>query len=91
MVTKLKQYQRDPNGLGRGPGLYYLRGGKTTGSFTLPSGKKINGPYYSKYSQKRDRARKSQDWETDVVGIPKQTATAFAHIGDGNLKGKRWR
>jgi hypothetical protein len=91
MVTKLQSYKRDPNGLGRGPGLYYLRGGKTAGQFTLPSGKTVKGPYYSKYSQKRDSNRRSEGWKTDVVGIPKNVASRFAHISDGNLTGKRWR
>ena len=91
MVTKLQRFKTDPNGQGRGPGLYYLRGGKTTGSFTLPSGKKFNGPYYSKYSRARDTNRLSQGWETNKIGIPTKIASQFAHIGDGNLTGKRWR
>ena len=44
MVGPLKKLKRDPNGKGRGSGLYYHRG---------------NG-VFSKYSRARDRARKSK-------------------------------
>ena len=88
MVTRLKYRTRDPNGLNRGPGYYYLRGGFRKEFFKLPSGRVIGGPYYSKYSQKRDRKKKSQGWKTDIIGIPKEMANEFAHISDGDLKKK---
>ena len=88
MVTRLIYRARDPNGLGRGPGYYYLRGGKRAGTFTLKSGKSVKGPYYSKYSSKRDTARLSQGWKVNKVGVPKKTASKYAHVSDGNLKNK---
>lgn len=90
MVTKQKYYSRDPNGLGRGPGMYYLRGGKRSGSFTLPSGKTIDGPYYSKYCEDRDAARFSSGSRKCPIGQPKELRK-FAHVGDGNLARKRRR
>lgn len=85
MVTRLTRFSRDPNGLGRGPGLYYLRGGKRAGEFTLPSGKTVRGPYYSKYSQKRDTSRLSTGWRVDKIGLPKKVAQRYAHVTDGQL------
>jgi len=85
MVTRLTQFKTDPNGLGRGPGYYYLRGGKRAGKFELKSGNKVNGPYYSKYSQSRDTARLSTGWKIDRVGSPKAVAKKFAHVTDGKL------
>ncbi len=86
MVTRLTRFNKDPNGLDRGPGYYYLRGGMRAGSFTLPSGNKVKGPYYSKYSQGRDTARLSTGWKVDRIGVPKKTATVYGHVTDGNLK-----
>ena len=94
MVTRLIKRKKDPNGLGRGPGLYYLRGGKRPGSnnhtYTMPNGrvKTIKGPYYSKYSKTRDENILSSGWKTNKIGIPKMIASEFAHISDGNLKNK---
>ena len=85
MVTRLIRFSKDPNGLGRGPGYYYLRGGKRAGNFTLKSGVKVTGPYYSKYSQTRDNARLSTGWKIDRVGTPKKTAKKYAHVTDGEL------
>ena len=85
MVTRLTRFSKDPNGLGRGSGYYYLRGGKRAGGFTLQSGTKVTGPYYSKYSQSRDTARLSKGWEVDRIGIPKKVASKYAHVTDGNL------
>lgn len=65
MVTPIKHFKNDPNGLGRGDGVYYHRG---------------HG-YYSKYSRKRDAARKSTGYNIDPIGLPK--ATRFPQIGDG--------
>ena len=92
-MTRLKYRSKDPNGLKRGAGYYYLRGGMRVGGFTLPSGKIINGPYYSKYSKKRDTARLSQGWKINKIGIPKKAASEFAHISDGILTKKilRWK
>ena len=86
MVTRLFRFSKDPNGLGRGAGYYYLRGGKRAGSFTLPSGNKVKGPYYSKYSQSRDTARLSTGWKVDRVGIPTATAKKYGHVTDGQLQ-----
>jgi len=94
MVTRLKRFQKDPNGLGRGPGLYYLRGGKRKDSknhtYTLPNGKikTIKGPYYSKYSKDIDRNTKAKGFKQDPIGLPKKVANEYAHIGDGPLKDK---
>jgi len=54
MVTPIKRFKKDPNGLGRGDGIYYHRG---------------NG-YYSQYSRTRDANKKSKGYETDKVGVP---------------------
>ena len=88
MVTRLKYEQKDPNGLGRGSGYYYLRGGLRKDFFKLPSGRVIGGPYYSKYSKKRDRKKKSQGWRTNIIGIPKKVANEYAHVSDGDLRKK---
>ena len=85
MVTRLTRFRSDPNKLGRGEGYYYLRGGKRAGSFTLKSGVSVQGPYYSKYSQKRDTAKLSKGWKTHKVGVPKKVATKYAHVTDGFL------
>jgi len=94
MVTRLIRYKKDPNGLGRGPGYYYLRGGKRPNSknhtYTMPNGqvKTIKGPYYSKYSKGRDSNRLSDGWNVNKIGIPKNVASKFAHVSDGDLKKK---
>ena len=85
MGTRLIYYKRDPNGLGRGSGYYYLRAGKAAGGFTLPSGNSVTGAYYSKYSRSRDNARLSKGWKIHKVGTPKKIATKYAHVTDGNL------
>lgn len=96
MVTRLQRFSRDPNGLGRGAGLYYLRGGKRKDSknhtYTMPNGevKTIKGPYYSKYSKDRDRATKSTGWRQNLVGRPPKLANKFAHVTDGDIS-KRYR
>lgn len=92
MVTKLQYRETDPNGLGRGEGYYYLRGGKNPGSknhtYTLPNGqtKTITGPYYSKYSKSRDEARLSKGWQVNKIGVPKKTANKYGHVTDGQLQ-----
>jgi|AntAceMinimDraft_18_1070375.scaffolds.fasta_scaffold00701_15 hypothetical protein len=97
MVTRLTQYKKDPNNLGRGAGFYYLRGGKRPTSenhtYILPTGqtKVITGPYYSKYSKERDKEYLSDGFQINKIGIPTKIASEFAHISDGNLKNKiRW-
>lgn len=91
MVTRLTRFARDPNGLGRGSGFYYLRGGKRAGSYTLPSGVEVKGPYYSKYSKDRDTARLSKGWEIDKIGVPPKVANKYGHVTDGKLnKNIRW-
>ena len=54
MVTSLVQRKTDPNGLGRGPGLYYHRG----------------KGYYSKYSSVRDSKIKARGFKIHNVGMP---------------------
>ena len=94
-MTRLKYRSKDPNGLKRGAGYYYLRGGMRVGGFTLPSGKIINGPYYSKYSKKRDKNKVKGVSGSNIhpIGIPKKAASEFAHISDGILTKKilRWK
>lgn len=85
MVSRLEHFRKDPNGLGRGPGKYYLRGGKRVGSFSLPSGTKVKGAYYSKYSSKRDTTKLSKGWKVSKIGIPTKLASKFAHVTDGHL------
>jgi hypothetical protein len=53
----IKYFSKDPNGLNRGAGAYYLRG---------------HG-YYSKYSRTRDYKKLSKNWKVDRVGLPKST------------------
>ena len=67
MPGSLKYYRRDPNKKGRGTGLYYHRG---------------NG-VYSKYSQKRDKKKKSKGWKVDKIGKP--DSTRIPHTSDGVL------
>jgi len=57
MVTPIKYFSKDPNGYGRGPGVYYHRG---------------HG-IFSKYSRERDRLKKSKGWQVDPVGLPRKT------------------
>lgn len=86
MPTEMKWRQKDPNGLGRGSGWYYLRGGKRSGKFTLPSGETFNGPYYSKYSREVDKQTASTGAKFHPVGVPKNLANKYAHVTDGQLK-----
>lgn len=92
MPQRLEFRKRDPNDLGRGEGYYYLRGGKTPGSknhtYTMPNGKVkvIKGPYYSKYSKKRDANTKSTGYKKHKTGIPTFMAKKYAHVSDGDLK-----
>lgn len=90
MVTRLKYKAKDPNGLKRGPGFYYLRGGVRSGKFTLPGGMVIKGAYYSKYSKSRDRHKVKgvSGSARHPVGIPKKAASEYAHISDGILTKK---
>jgi len=96
MPTKLTFYNRDPNGLGRGPGLYYLRGGKRTpykivrkdSANKKPKGYS-GGAYYSKYTESIDKARKSKGYDVHPVGVPKNVAKNYAHLTDGKLNRKR--
>lgn len=91
MVTRLTYFRKDPNGLDRGAGYYYLRGGKRAGQFTLKSGNKVNGPYYSKYAKGRDNARLSLGWKIDRIGLPKKVAKKYAHVTDGKILDRLWR
>ena len=98
MVTKISFYRRDPNGLNRGPGYYYLRGGKYSGvahcgQLTYRYGKdyktSVDGKaYFSKYNKETDRNRVSKGYKVNKIGIPQKIANKFAHISDGNLTKK---
>ena len=91
MVSPIRRRSKDPNGLDRGPGLYYLRGGKHKGSFTLPrSGVTVKGAYYSKYTKEADFAKKSNGWEQNRIGAPSKVANVYGHATDGDL-GKKLR
>lgn len=57
MPSPLKFFKTDPNKLGRGRGVYYLR---------------ANG-YYSKYSVARDRKIKAKGYKKNRVGSPKRS------------------
>jgi hypothetical protein len=83
----MRKYAIDPNGLGRGAGYYYLRGGKRDGNYTLPSGRVVKGPYYSKYDVDRDHNIYSRGHKVDKVGVPKEDVFAYGHTTDGNLNG----
>jgi hypothetical protein len=72
MPSNLKSYKRDPNGKGRGAGIYYLRGRDENGD-----------PIYSKYSRRRDKKKKSTGWKLDDVGLPRRTK--IPHSSDGRL------
>jgi len=57
MPTRLYQKTRDPNGKGRGPGLYYHRG---------------NG-IYSKYSEERDAMIQAKGFNIHNIGLPRRS------------------
>lgn len=58
MVTALRYFKVDPNGLGRGTGIYYHRG---------------HG-YYSKYDIQRDYNTQSTNWKVDRIGTPRKSS-----------------
>ena len=58
MPSSLKYFKRDPNGNGRGAGIYYHRG---------------HG-IYSKYSIERNKKIKAKGWRTNKVGTPFKSA-----------------
>ena len=57
MVSPLRFFRSDPNKLGRGKGIYYLRG----------------KGYYSKYSIARDKKIKAKGWRKNIVGTPRKS------------------
>lgn len=69
MPSSLKHYSRDPEGKGRGPGMYYYRG--------HPKYK------YSKYSETRDSKIKAKGSGVSSVGLPKKSK--IKHTSDGRL------
>lgn len=97
MPTRLKRFSSDPNGLGRGPGFYYLRGGKSApykitrdkNTRVKPKGY-ISGPYYSKYSADIDESTVSRGYAQHKVGAPPRVADRYAHITDGNIRENMW-
>ena len=58
MVTPLRYFKVDPNGLGRGAGIYYHRG---------------HG-IFSKYDIQVDYNRKSKGYRINPVGLPKKSS-----------------
>ena len=77
MPCKIQRLKRDPNGLGRGPGMYYRR-------TTVFKGKTYPGGYYSKYDRIRDKNRKSKGYDIHKVGLPR--TTKIPHTSDGRLR-----
>lgn len=71
MPAPLIRFEKDPNKLGRGAGLYYRRGAT----------KKYPKGYYSKYSSLRDKNKKSYGYEKDLIGTPK--ISKLLHTMDG--------
>ena len=71
MPANLRFYNRDPNGLGRGRGVYYHRG---------------HG-YWSKYDVGRDAKIQARGCRTHKTGLSKTTgkASKIAQAGDGKL------
>lgn len=96
MPTKLVRFQNDPNGLGRGAGLYYLRGGKSTPYKINRGNKRVKpkgyskGPYYSKYSPEIDAATVSRGYAQSPIGIPPKVASKYAHVTDGDIIQNMW-
>ena len=79
MPARINWHERDPNGLGRGRGLYYRRSSTFKGKDYGRKG------YYSKYSKNRDKAKLSTGWEIHKIGLPR--GTKIPHVSDGKL----WR
>jgi len=65
MVTRLQFFSYDPNGLGRGRGVYYHRGHGV----------------YSKYSIQRDKKIKAKHYEESRIGLPKSSNILHAGDG----------
>jgi hypothetical protein len=66
MVSPLRFFKKDPNGTGRGRGVYYLRG------------KGI----YSKYSIERDRKIKAKGYSKSKTGLPKASSILHTGDGN---------
>lgn len=76
MPGGIKYFGKDPNGLGRGSGAYYLRG----------------KGYYSKYDVGRDKKKRSKGYNIDPVGFKllssgKHIKSHIPQITDGKI----WR
>jgi hypothetical protein len=71
MVSPLRHFNKDPNGLGRPAGLYYHRG---------------NG-YFSAFSYDRDEHTKSKGFDIHKIGIDStgRQAKYFPQVSDGIL------
>ena len=78
MPAVLRFFRSDPNGLGRGRGVYYRRGTRYKGKSYAK-----DGGYYSKYSIERDKAIKAKGWRKDRVGLP--ATSSIKHTTDGLL------
>ncbi len=75
MVSPLRFFKTDPNKLGRGQGIYYLRG----------------KGYYSKYDVKRDIKIKAKGYKEHKSGYAvdrktgKRKGSSIQHTSDGRL------
>jgi len=79
MPAALRFFRQDPNGLGRGRGVYYRRATGYNGKSY-----KSDGGYFSKYGigpNSRDAKIKAKGWKQDKIGIPAKSKTK--HAGDG--------
>ena len=65
MPSPLRFFRKDPNKLGRGRGIYYLR----------------SSGYFSKYSIERDRKIKAKGYSVDKVGIPRKSSITHTSDG----------
>ncbi len=57
MPSSLRHFKRDPNGKGRGEGVYYHRGKGV----------------YSKYSSKRDSKILAKGYKQNRIGLPRKS------------------
>jgi len=58
MPSPLRFFRSDPNKLGRGRGIYYLRG----------------KGYFSKYDLERDKKIKAKGWNLNKIGLPRASS-----------------
>jgi len=80
MPSPTRFFRKDPNGLGRGKGIYYKRGHfKPKAPF-----KEFEGSYFSKYDFNRDFKIRAKGWRIDKIGVNMDgDMSSIAHAGDG--------